>query len=572
MWLPIVLLFAWSSHAAVDATTEMVGHHDIVRLACAAHFCHGDNPFFQERLAALTADDRLINGPGMRWSRENQRAVTCYNLCTNDAESEELLGVLGLTAEDVKPPKKWLKRARDAVSDYQNRSVDCVANWDSIVHVVAEPFQTLSSRVYRALKRCGVCLLTGLFTDDAKRTELQARFAFPDAYTRLMKMQANQKTFQIRSRIEGGDGERETQDVLIPTEKEFLLDVIGDFLSSPPLLKAVSDYFDTNSKKKIIKAKPGGMRLSYASFVAAPPADAADTEFVDDHVEAQHTHADLSTPGLSVSAQLALHDITEERGPTAYCPATHMVPDLDLMRIIRGGMMEKSKKGVPDICKSRTAVVPQGTVILYDSALLHSGSPNKMEHTRALLNVNLGAGKQALYEENYVQHFIPQRNGSQKLRQAQEEVLDQMGWMRTMFNYTFYRDLLANFTCDVSSTDVVNDTAHDGALVRSFLRDDDKDGESKACSFSPWSLRRAALLQRMESFPPPMSSEPEPDDPNANMYILLFCGVVLLMNSGIKWMFPMFEKNSLGEFVRGSMSDKPEVDKTKKAKSEKKKS
>merc|ERR1719195_1383904 len=101
-------------------------------------------------------------------------------------------------------------------------------------------------------------------------------------------------------------------------------------------------------------------------------------------------------------------------GPTAYCPGTHLAGSNDSTDAAGpAGVLELpfalriiSQKRQTSPC---TSVVPkqtpQGSVTIYDSALVHRGEVNRASKTRALLNLNIAASQAAIDEENYLGYF-----------------------------------------------------------------------------------------------------------------------------------------------------------------------
>merc|ERR1711869_91265 len=121
---------------------------------------------------------------------------------------------------------------------------------------------------------------------------------------------------------------------------------------------------------------------------------------------------------MMVSVHLALSEIDQTMGPTAYCPGTHLaatgsesgatVPvggpagPLELPFAIRMIALRTERKPCMSVVPRST---PEGTITIYDSAVIHNGMPNKSHKNRVLLNLNIASSTEAIAEENYVGYF-----------------------------------------------------------------------------------------------------------------------------------------------------------------------
>merc|ERR1740117_2336783 len=105
-------------------------------------------------------------------------------------------------------------------------------------------------------------------------------------------------------RIEGEP--RPTEDVLVPPpsaklgHEDFWQTGIARLISHPTIARTVAAHFN----------QTGAPKLSYASWIVAPPADKKGK------LNPQKMHSDADTPKSMVSIHVALEDVTASMGPT----------------------------------------------------------------------------------------------------------------------------------------------------------------------------------------------------------------------------------------------------------------
>jgi hypothetical protein len=223
---------------------------------------------------------------------------------------------------------------------------------------------------------------------------------------------------------------RRTEDVLVPVGWPLSSDVwrgIARLLSQPVIAGAITEHFNYT----------GSPRLSYASWIAAPPAGKASK------MQPQKIHSDLDSPSSMVSVHLALEDVTVSMGPTGYCPGTHrpgenaktnstgLAGPLELHFARRYVALTNEEEPCTPIVPTSTR---KGTVTIYDSALVHRGEANKADRPRVLLNLNIAAGQQAIEEENYIAYF--------NRKPSQNEVRSHLGGIRQYFGVDFFRSIV----------------------------------------------------------------------------------------------------------------------------------
>jgi hypothetical protein len=232
---------------------------------------------------------------------------------------------------------------------------------------------------------------------------------------------------------------RPTEDVLVPLPNagygiERLHNTLGfwelgvaRFLSHPTIASTVAAHFN----------KTGTPRLSYASWIVAPPVDK------NAKLHPQKMHSDADTPKSMVSVHLALEDVTASIGPTGYCPGSHIPAEgvltepagiagpLELHFALRFIALTRDVPSCVPIVPSTTS---RGMVTIYDSALVHRGEANRAQRPRVLLNLNIAANHSAIEHENYNSYF--------KDKPSKEAVRKHLFWLRDAFGVDYYRELL----------------------------------------------------------------------------------------------------------------------------------
>ncbi len=100
-------------------------------------------------------------------------------------------------------------------------------------------------------------------------------------------------------------------------------------------------------------------------------------------------HFDTLPSGFMCGAWVALEDMTEENGPLVYYPGSHLLPELQLEHlgawpaggaVASGPSYDRYTAYVEAVVRAkgleaRRLTVPRGTILVWDSNLLHGGAP-----------------------------------------------------------------------------------------------------------------------------------------------------------------------------------------------------
>ena len=124
--------------------------------------------------------------------------------------------------------------------------------------------------------------------------------------------------------------------------------------------------------------------LDNASFYASDIVTInGDSKLVNPHVDTPHRFKQWNTDPrlLGVQCIVALQDTTPEMGTTGFVPNSHE-PDWDIDMCYNGAY----NKYFYDFCEQ--LYMPKGSVLMYNSRLLHSSMPNNLPESRPMLLLN----------------------------------------------------------------------------------------------------------------------------------------------------------------------------------------